>query len=228
MPVTHSFRFPGESAPYRQARNALLQAEVDLQKRVVAVAEMRSRLPLGGVAQDYVFEEGAADLAERGTVRQVKLSQLFAPGKDTLALYSFMYGPEMAEACPMCTSFLDGMSGNAVHIQQRCNLAVVAKSPVQRIREHARSRGWNLRMLSSAHNTYNRDYFGEEADGSQITMMNVFVRRGGAIHHFYGSEARFVPEPGHDPCHIDLMWPLWNVLDLTPEGRGDWYPSLTY
>lgn len=230
MGTTHAFRFPGETDEYRRAREALLRAELDLVDRVDAVAQMRQHLPLGGAVQDYLFEEGAADLADRDTVRPVRLSQLFEPGKDTLAVYSFMYGPNMPEACPMCTSFIDGLNGNAVHLRQRVNLAIVAKSPVERIRDFARGRGWHqLRLVSSAKNTYNRDYFGETKDGEQITMMNVFVRRNGTIHHFWGSEARFIPQPGRDPRHVDMMWPLWNVLDLTPEGRGkDWYPALSY
>jgi predicted dithiol-disulfide oxidoreductase (DUF899 family) len=230
MQTPHPFRFPGESDQYRQARDELLRAEIELRTRVREVAALRQKLPLGGEVQDYVFEEGARDLDDRDTVRSVRLSELFEPGKDTLLLYSFMYGPTMADACPMCTSFIDGLNGNGQHLRQRVNLVVAARSPIQRIRDFARGRGWrNLRLVSSAKNTYNRDYYGESPDGSQETMMNVFVRRNGKVHHFYGSETRFVPEPGADPRHVDPMWPLWNALDLTPEGRGqDWYPQLSY
>ena len=108
---------------------------------------------------------------------------------------------------------------------------MVARSPILRIREFARGRGWtNLRLLSSAGNTYNRDYHGETPDGGQMPMLNVFTRRGGKVHHFYGTELLYAPtEPGRDPCHVDLVWPLWNMLDFTPEGRGmDWYPALEY
>jgi predicted dithiol-disulfide oxidoreductase (DUF899 family) len=230
MGTTHAFRFSSESPEYRHARDRLLQAELDLVKQVDAVARMRQRLPLGGAAPDYVFEEGAADLNDRDTVRAVRLSQLFEPGKDTLVVYSFMYGPDMPEACPMCTSFIDGLNGNGGHIRQRVNLVIVAKSPIERMRSFARERGWyGLRLVSSAKNTYNRDYYGELPDGDQITMMNVFGRRNGTIYHFWGSEVRFIPAGDRDPRHIDLMWSLWNVLDLTPEGRGkDWYPALSY
>jgi len=230
MTRTHEMRFPGESAQYRQMRDKLLQAELDLQGQVQAVAALRRQLPPGGEAKDYVFEEGPADLDGGDAARKVRLADLFAPGQNTLLLYSYMYGPQMKQPCPMCTSFLDGLNGNAQHIRQRASLAVVAKSPIARIREVARQREWrNLRLLSSAGTTYNADYHGEDKEGDQQPMMNVFTRRGGKIHHFYGSEALFVPEPGHEPCHIDMMWPLWNVLDLTPEGRGDdWHPRLAY
>ncbi len=217
-------RFPGESALYRTARNKLLAAERDLREQVERVAHLRRTLPLGGeVTEDYAFEEGPGV--------NVKLSELFRPCLDTLVLYSFMFGPSMKEPCPMCTSFLDSLNGAAPHAEQRINLGVVATSPIGRIREFASQRGWNnLRLLSSAGNTYNRDYHGETADGDQLPMLNVFARRGGKIVHTYGTELLFVkPDRGENERHLDMMWPLWNLLDMTPEGRGeDWFPRLTY
>jgi len=219
----HKTRFPGEDAKYRSARDKLLKAEIALRAQVEDVAAMRRALPLGGaVPEDYVFDEGR---------RRVRLSELFADGKDTLVIYNYMYGPAMAAPCPMCTSILDSLDGAAPHVTQRVNLAVVAKSPIERIQEFARGRGWrNLRLLSSAGNTFNRDYHGEATDGSQWPMMNVFVRRGGRIRHAHGSELLFLAAPrGQDARHADMIWPLWNVFDLTPDGRGtNWYPKLRY
>jgi predicted dithiol-disulfide oxidoreductase (DUF899 family) len=219
--TTH--RFPGESRAYRTARDKLLDAELKLRKQVEQVAALRRKLPLGGEApEDYEFEEDA---------NKVRLSQLFARGKDSLILYSFMYGPKMEKPCPMCTAFLDSLDGAAPHVMQRANLAVIAKSPIARIREFARSRGWrNLRLLSSAGNTYNREYHGESPDGSQMPSLNVFVRRGDALRHFFHTELLFAKaQKGQDSRHIDMAWPLWNLLDFTPEGRGsDWYPKLEY
>lgn len=219
-----SHRFPGESRAYRTARNKLLDAEMKLRKHVEQVAALRRKLPRGGkIPQDYEFEQEAG--------RKVRLSQLFDPGKDTLILYSYMYGPDMKKPCPMCTAFLDSLDGAAPHIVQRANLAVVAKSPIARIAEFARSRGWrNLRLLSSAGNSYNRDYHGESADGSQNPSLNVFTLRDGVARHFFHTELMFAKtEKGQNPRHIDMAWPLWNMLDFTPEGRGkDWYPSLEY
>ena len=216
-----AIRFPNESKQYRTARNKLLDAERKLRRQIEAVAAQRRKLPPGGeVKEDCVFT------GERGPV---KLSELFERG-DTLVAYSFMYSPQMKSACPMCTAFLDGLDGNAQHIAQRTNLVVIAKSPIERIREYARERGWrNLRLLSSAGTTYNRDYHGENEKGQQ-PMMNVFVKHGESVRHFYGSELLYAPEEkGQNPRHNDLMWPLWNVLDLTPQGRGtDWYPKLQY
>jgi len=214
-------KFPNESKAYRSARNKLLRAEIALRKKTEAVAALRRKLPAGGeVAQDYVFD------SEKGPLR---LSQLFERG-DTLVAYSFMYSPKMVKACPMCTSMLDGLNGNAQHIAQRTNLVVIAKSPLARIREYARGRGWsNLRLLSSENNSYNRDYFGESADGSQMPILNVF-RKGKTIRHCYATELLFAKSaPGQNARHVDPLWPLWNLLDFTPEGRGsDWYPKLEY
>jgi predicted dithiol-disulfide oxidoreductase (DUF899 family) len=228
----HPNRFPGESASYREARNQLLQAELDLRKNIEAVAALRRKLPLGGeVPEDYIFEEGSQDMEDSTTTRKTRLSELFQPGKDTLAIYSFMYGPKMKAACPSCTSILDSLDGAAPHATQRINLAVVARNPLDKIRAHARTRGWrNLRLLSSANNTYNRDYHGETPEGDQMPGLNVFTRRDGKIRHFYYTELRFVPpDPGQNERHVDMFWPLWNLFDFTPEGRGtDWYPKLVY
>jgi predicted dithiol-disulfide oxidoreductase (DUF899 family) len=223
----HSYRFPNETPQYRAARDELLEAERRLRGEIERVAAMRRRLPMGGlVPQDYVFEEAAQPVP-----RNVRLSELFAPGKDTLVLYGFMYGPEMEQACPMCTSFLDGLNGNAMHVARRLNLAVMAKSPAARLEAHARSRGWShLRMLSWGGTTFGRDYHCEVEGGAQNTILHVFAKRPDGVHHFWSTELNLLPaEPGQNHRHIDLMWPLWNVLDTTPEGRGeDWYPEISY
>jgi len=146
-------------------------------------------------------------------------------------VYSYMFGPQMAAPCVSCTSILDSLDGEAPHVMQRVSLAVVAKSPIHRILDFTRARGWhNLPLVSSGGNTYNRDYHGEAENGSQLPMLNVFVRRNGRIHHWYGTELIFAPaERGQDGRHVDSFWPLWNLFDLTPEGRGTtWYPRLRY
>ena len=230
--LLHYHRFPNESEAYRTARNELLQAEMNLRRNIEEVAALRRKLPLGGkIPEDYVFEEGSPDLEISGSTRQTRLSELFAPGKDSLVLYSYMYGPAMAAPCVSCTSILDGLNGTAPHVSQRVNFAVVAKSPLERIRTIARERHWrNLRLLSSAKNSYNQDYYGEDVKGDQKPSLNVFVRRDGGIYHFFHTELMFVPaEAGQDPRHVDIIWSLWNLFDFTPEGRGEkWYPRLSY
>lgn len=230
----HGVRFPGEPDDYRDARDELLRAEIDLRRQIEAVATQRRELPLGGEPpEDYEFEEwddGA------GAPRTARLSELFEDGKDTLFLYSFMFRPGEAGlplevACPSCTSIIDAVDGDARHITQRINFAVVTKVPIDRFRAHAQTRGWrHARLLSSAGNTYNRDYQAEDADENQLPIATVFVRRDGRIHHQWSSELMFAPsEPGQHPRHVDFMWPLWSVLDRTPDGRGaDWEPKLEY
>jgi predicted dithiol-disulfide oxidoreductase (DUF899 family) len=228
MSPLHDVRFPNETDEYRSARDALLQEEIALRRHTEAVAEQRRSLPLGGeVPTDYTFDEGGS--------RTVSLSELFEDGKDTLLLYNFTFIPGEAGlplegACPSCTSIIDAVDGEAPHISQRINLAVVAKAPIDQFEAHARTRGWrNVRLLSSADSTYNADYHGEGERG-QNPIATIFVRRDGKLRHFWSSELFFAPtEAGMHPRHVDFIWPLWAVLDLTPEGRGtDWGPELSY
>jgi predicted dithiol-disulfide oxidoreductase (DUF899 family) len=238
--------FPGESAEYRAARDLLLEREIELRREMEAVAAARRELPPGAVVpEDYVFQGAAAD----GSPTEIRLSELFAPGKDSLVIYSFMFprdpaderpGPASGETallplaegpCPSCTALLDQLDGAAEHAAQQVNLAVVAKSPLERILTFAEERGWRrLRLLSSAANTYNRDYLGETPEGFQRPMLNVFHRDGETIRHFWGSELFYAPtDPGQDPRHAGTLEPLWNLYDLTPEGRGtDWDEQLYY
>ena len=221
--MTTEVHFPNETPEYRVARGELLDAERDLRRRTEEVAALRRRLPLGGrVPEDYVFDDVGG---------KVRLSELFAPGHDALVLYSFMYGPAMARPCPMCTSFLDGLDGQAHHITQRVSLAVTARSPLARVRAFGEERGWRrLRLLSDADTDYHRTYHGETPAGGQLPMLNVFAKRDGAVHHFWGSELLHAEdEPGQNARHIDPMWALWNVLDVTPGGRGEkFFPKLAY
>jgi predicted dithiol-disulfide oxidoreductase (DUF899 family) len=226
LTVMSDLRFPNESPEYREARDELTRAEAELTRQIEAVAARRRALPLGGaLAEDYAFAEGPADLASDDPAWQVLLSQLFGQ-HDTLLLYSFMYAPGMDRPCQMCTSLLDGLNGAAPDVGHRAAFAVVAKAPLPELRAFARERGWAaLRLLSSAGTTYNRDYHGESADGEQRSRMNVFVRRGSQVHHFYATEQTEL-RPDWGDRHLDLLWPLWNALDLTPEGRGrNWYPA---
>jgi predicted dithiol-disulfide oxidoreductase (DUF899 family) len=181
------------------------------------------------IPEDYVFQAPGAG----GAPVDVRLSELFAPGKDSLVIYNMMFPRALDEdlPCPSCTQFLDSFDGAAEHAAQRINVAVVAKISLPRLLAHAKQRGWRrLRLLSSATNTYNRDYLAETADGAQMPMMNVFRRDGKVIRHFWGSELLYAPTgPGQDPRHGDTLEPLWNLFDLTPKGRGtDWYPDLSY
>jgi predicted dithiol-disulfide oxidoreductase (DUF899 family) len=238
--------FPGESAEYRAARARLLEREIELRRAMEDVAASRRALPAGGpVPEDYVFQ-GARD---DGAPTDVRLSELFTPGKDSLVIYSFMFprdpsdsspGPaagktallDLAESpCPSCTALLDQLDGAAEHAGQHINFAVVAKTTLSRLLTFAEERGWRrLRLLSSAANTYNRDYHAETAEGLQRPMLNVFHRDEGAIRHCWASELLFAStDADQDPRHVGTIEPLWNLFDLTPEGRPtDWYEQLSY
>jgi predicted dithiol-disulfide oxidoreductase (DUF899 family) len=215
-------RFPNESAEYRKARTALLTEEIELRRHIERVAEQRRALPPGGeVRGDYRFqtEDGPSDLAG-----------LFGD-KPTLAVYSYMFGPQRERPCPMCTNLLGAWEGNARDIDQRLSLVVVARSPIEKLVAWKKERGWkNLRLASDINGDYSRDYFGVAPDGSDIPSFNVFTRRDGTIRHFWAGEMTGpTADPGQDPRGAPDLPPMWNVLDMTPEGRGaDWYPKLDY
>jgi len=224
----HDKKFPGESDAYRKARNELLEAEINLRRQTEEVAELRRRLPHSAkVKEDYVFEEKD----ESGNIRHTKLSELFENGKDSLIIYSFMFGPQNETPCTSCTSILDGLNGMIFHAEQRVNIAIVAKTSIEKLMNWAEGRSWkNLHLLSSSGNTYNSDYFGENEKGNQLPILNVFHKTDEGIFHSYATELLFAPpEKGQNGRHVDSIWPLWNLYDYTPEGRGtDWYPKLGY
>jgi len=226
---THDKRFPNESDDYRAARNALLAAEQELRANIEAVAQLRRQLPAGGlISEDYEFEE--LDLAD-GSSRPVRLSELFGDKTDLIA-YSYMYGPDWERPCPSCTSVIDGIEANSRHIRQEAELVVIGKAPPEKLYDMARERRWrDLRLLSSWNNSYTRDYLSQPGDSTEslIPLMNVFQKSGGEVRHFWGSELFFTPLPDGHPRHIDVVWPLWGLLDLTRSGRGDsGIPKLEY
>jgi predicted dithiol-disulfide oxidoreductase (DUF899 family) len=242
--VDPGIRFPGESEEYRRERNRLLEAEGGLRRAIEDVAAQRRALPGGGVVpDDYRFERAS----DGGGAR---FSELFEAGKDTLVIYSFMFprysgdtrpGPSEGQTarlplpetpCPSCTSILDSLDGAAPHLARRLNLAVVAKSDPVRLRNFAHERGWrHLRLLSSRSNAYNRDYHAETPEGEQMPILSVFVRDGDQFRHTWSSELMYAPrDEGLEARHVDSIWPIWNVLDVTPTGRGNVpnFPALAY
>ncbi len=212
-------RFPNESESYRTARDELLAAEAELRRQVEAVASLRRELPPGGAVGDYTFQ---------GVDGPVVLADLFADGQDTLVVYSYMVAPGQAP-CPMCTAFLDSFDRTAPHLARNVSLAVIAEAPYPELAAIAEARGWrDLRLLSSGGTGFNADYNAEKGD-DQWPMLHVFRKHDDGIRHCWSTELFYAPpEPGQNPRHMDMMWPLWNVLDATPGGRPDWYPALSY
>src|SRR5262245_755592 len=241
-----SITFPGESPEYRVARDNLLTQEIELRRAMERVAALRRALPPGGVvAEDYTFQEAGPDHVPT----DVRLSDLFAPSKDSLVIYNFMFPrhkgdersgsvggptarlPLAEQPCPSCTALLDQLDGAVEHVSQQLNFAIVAKAPLPRVLAFADERGWRrLRLLSASDNTFKRDYGSETAEGQQMPMLNVFHRDGNQIRHFWSSEVLYAPtDPGQDPRHVGTIEPLFNLLDFTPEGRApDWEEQLSY
>jgi predicted dithiol-disulfide oxidoreductase (DUF899 family) len=233
-------RFPGESPDYRAARDRLLESEIALRRQMEAVAAERRALPQGGeVPEDYVFQ---------GAEGEVRLSELFAPGHQSLAIYSFMFpryptdtrvGPADGETarlpleegpCPSCTAILDQLDSVIPHSKQRMSFVAVANAPLERVVTFAWERGWrHLPLFSTAGNNYNRDYFGQSPEGYSQPMINVFEKDGDKVRHFWGSEMLYAPtDPGQDPRHAGTIEPLWTLFDLTREGRPEWDEQLDY
>lgn len=215
-------RYPNESAQYRKARQALLAEEIELRRHIERVAAQRRALPAGGeVPKNYRFE------GENGAVT---LADLFGD-KQSLVIYSYMFGPQRERPCPMCTSLLGAWNGEARDIEQRVGLAVVARSPIDKLVAFKKERGWrDLKLYSDTTGDFSRDYFAIGPDGSDIPGFNVFTRSDGKIRHFWSGEMGFdQADPGQDPRGAPDLMPIWTILDSVPEGRGsDWYPKLDY
>jgi predicted dithiol-disulfide oxidoreductase (DUF899 family) len=218
-----------ESAEYQTKREELRVAEIELMRQRERVAAMRRALPRGTTVADYVFEEGPADLnSGDAPVKQVKLSGLFSGPDRPLVVYHLMYGKKQTNPCPMCTMWIDGYNGVAHHLKQNIDVAIAAAADLPALRAHARARGWNrLRLLSCGTNTFKRDLKSEDAEGRQDSTISVFTKDAdGSVRHFYTahpSMAGDIRERG-----IDLLTPVYNMLDLIPQGRGNWYASLKY
>ena len=229
---------PGESEEYRQRREELLAAELALKGQAERVAALRRELPLGKQMPEYIFQEGPRDLShdDPTEVAEVRLADLFADGHDTLIVDHLMFGAGDHNAffgldadapCPMCSMWADGYNAVAPHIEQHASFVLVARAEIGRLRRWARRRDWGrIRLLSAHHNTFIRDLNMETEDGSQLPGVSVFTRAAdGAVYHRYSIGADLSNGHGRG---IDLLSPVWNLLDLTPAGRGDWYPGHEY
>jgi predicted dithiol-disulfide oxidoreductase (DUF899 family) len=203
--------YPNETREYRAARDALLKDEEELLEKTLSVAEKRRRLPLGGqLKEDYVFQ-----WASDGKVGQrVKFSELFGD-TSTLLIYSFMFGPGWDNPCPSCTSLMDGFDRTSYQVTRHAAFVAIAKAPAERIHAWAKQRGWSqIALVSGLQSPYQADYrCQKESDDMQLPVMHVFRKKDGKIHHFWGTETM--------EGHMDTVWPYWNLMDFTPEGRPD-------
>lgn len=214
----HDKRLPNESPEYRSARNKLLAEEQALRESIERVAALRRDLPQGGeLNEDYEFEE--IDLSDGGT-RPIRFSELFGDKTDLL-VYSYMYGPDWGSPCPSCTSVIDAINATCRHVRQQVELVVIGKATPAQLYEIAGERNWqNLRLLSCQHNDYAKDYLAQPGDAqSLMPVMNAFERKGDRIRHFWSSELLWTPMEGRHPRHVDIVWPVWGLLDMTRSGR---------
>ncbi|MFD2054539.1 DUF899 family protein [Mesorhizobium calcicola] len=215
--------FPGASDEYRKARQALLKDEIEFRRHMTEVTERRRRLPDGPVIEtNYRFKDA------NGT--DLGLLELFGD-KDALVTYFWMFGPERARPCPMCTNWLGAVNGNAADIKQRVALKILGRSPVERQIAFAQERGWrDLDFVQTVGDTYANDLGLINTDGSENPALVVFKRDGERVRLFWASEmSAEMADPGQDPRDAPDIASLWSILDLTPGGRGtDWYPKLSY
>jgi len=220
---------PNESEDYLSKREELRRAEVELRNQRERVAELRRQLPQGPVVQDYIFEEVPLDPgSDNSPLRTVRLSQLFTAPNRSVVIYHFMFGKRQTKACPMCTAWIDGYNGVAHHVAQNLDVAIVAAADPASLRGHARSRGWNrLRLLSAGASTFKYDLGSEDKEGNQDSAISVFTRDSdGTIRHSYTGHPWLGPDIKERG--IDELTPIWNLMDLTPQGRGDFYAKLEY
>jgi predicted dithiol-disulfide oxidoreductase (DUF899 family) len=222
-------RLLGETEEQLAAREELRLAEIELMRHRERVAAQRRALPQGPAVDDYRFLEGPADLDAGDTpVREVALSELFTGPDRPLIVYHLMYGKQQTSPCPMCTLWIDGFNGVAHHIAQNADFAIAAAADPPTLRRHARDRGWSrLRLLSCGDSTFKYDLGSEDEDGVQDSTISVFTRDAdGTVRHFYSAHPRMAEDI--DQRGIDLLNPVWHLLDLTPGGRGDWFAGLDY
>ena len=218
-----------ESSEYLRSREELRRAEIELARQRERVAELRRHLPQGAAIQDYQFEEGPHDLnSGDAPVRSVRLSDLFTKPNRSLIIQHLMYGKRQTKPCPMCTAWLDGANGVAHHLAQNLDFAVVAAADVSSLRAHARARGWDkLRLVSAGDSSFKYDLGSEDREGHQDSAVSVFTRDAeGTLRHLYTVHPRMAPDLAERG--IDLLSPIWHFMDLTPQGRGNWYADLAY
>lgn len=206
-----------EPDEWAAASAALRTAERDLMLQRERIAEMRRSLPPGPVIADYAFE------ADQGSVRLVELS---TSTDRPLVVYHFMFGGRQGAPCPMCSMWADGWNGVAEHLAQRFDFALVTQGTVEENRTLAAERGWqNLRWLSAADSSFKFDLGSMDNQGNQSPFMTVFERDGADLRLSWSGAARFDAEHYRG---VDLFSPVWHLLDLTRQGRGDWFPALEY
>ncbi|MEL6891646.1 MAG: DUF899 family protein [Actinomycetota bacterium] len=207
-----------DAREFQRSLDELRAAERDLMLQRERVAEQRRALPVAGVGEDYEFEELVA-----GAVRPVRLSELFTAPDRTLIVYHFMYGKRQESPCPMCSAWADGWNAVSGQLARRVDLVIAVAAPIDDWSKVVERRGWTeLRHVSAAPSSFKVDVGGEDADGNQSPFISTWtLDADGRPRQRYGGAARYDDEHWRG---LDLLSPIWHLLDLCPEGRGDFMP----
>jgi predicted dithiol-disulfide oxidoreductase (DUF899 family) len=227
--ILRQTNLPNESEEYLLKRDELRRAEIDLRNQRERVAELRRQLPQGPAVQDYMFEEVSAKLDAGDTpIKKTRLGELFTRPDRSVVIYHFMFGKKQTKPCPMCTAWIDGFNAVAHHLAQNLDFAIVAAADLASLRSYARTRGWNrLRLLSAGSSTFKYDLGSENKEGDQDSAISAFTRDGdGTIRHSYTGHPWLAPDIKERG--IDELTPIWNIMDLTRQGRGTFYTKLEY
>ncbi len=202
---------------YDEARAELRAAELSLTQQRERVAQMRRELPPGPRVDDYEFGSATGP---------VRLTQLFSAPARSVVLYHFMFGAAQTEPCPMCSMWADGWNGVARHLARNVDFGVVTAAPPADNDRLAADRGWtNLKWLSADGSSFKSDFGSQDDAGNQMPFLTVFELADGEPRLSYAGGAHIEGEHWRG---VDLLSPVWHVLDLTRQGRGDWMPSLSY
>ena len=156
----------GTREQWLAARRELLEAEKELTRRSDELSQQRQQLPWVRIEKDYRFEtdEGSASLAD-----------LFR-GRSQNLIYHFMFGPEYAAGCPVCSTIADGFHGFVVHLENHdVAMMAVSRAPIAAIQPYKRRMGWSFPWASSFGSDFNFDFnvsFTEEQQREGVVDYN--------------------------------------------------------
>ena len=131
-----------------------------------------------------------------------------------------MFGPAR-KPCPMCTSLLAAWDGKAPDIEQRVALAMIARSPIERLLgSQEGKRGWTQpEGLFGRRGRVQPRLCQRSARKRDDPASTVFTRRDGTIRHFWSAEMGVeTADPGQDPRGAPDLMPMWT--SSTPRPRA--------
>jgi predicted dithiol-disulfide oxidoreductase (DUF899 family) len=217
------------------ARDELLALEKQHTKRGDELARLRQQLPWVRVDKDYTFQTEAGPRT---------LTALF-DGRSQLVIYNFMFGPDYAAGCPVCSSIADSFNGVVEHLKARdVTMICVSRAPLDKLLAYRKRMGWNFNWASSHESDFNFDFgrsvnketvatwFAEEPPAvpaqlaaecgtdaisymSEGPGLSVFTISDGDLYLTYSATAR-----GLEPVMV-----YYGILDRVPHGRDEGEPA---